>query len=189
MIKIKKPFLKYLKPLEWKEVFGFWRRNEAHCPNWIKVYRERGFDSWDAWRENYIKPFQCDKMEWHFYELINPEKNIPSFYGGPFETWKKLYYKVGNKYACSLRFSELAELSKIQENKNINSLTDNFPAKTIIIGLEVGKKIVVIEGMHRSCAIALLAKRKKKVKSVISIALAKYPENDLPVVGKFRKSK
>ena len=72
---------------------------------------------------------------------------------------------------------------------SINSLANNFPEKTVIIGLVVGKKVTIIEGMHRSCAIALLAKRKKKVKSVISIALAKYPENDLPVVGKFRKSK
>ena len=184
MTQIKKPFLKYLKPLDWKEVFDFWRENEAHHPNWIKVYKERGFDSWDAWRQKYIEPFKCDKGEWHFYELINPKKNILSFYGGPFETWKKLYYKEKE----TLRFSELAELPEIQKNKDINSLADNFPEKTIVIGLVAGKKIIIIEGMHRSCAIALLAKRKKKLKSVVLIALAKYHEEDLPAVGKFRKS-
>ena len=183
MSQIKKPFLKYLRPLDWEEVFDFWRRNEAHRPNWIKVYKERGFASWDAWRQKYIKPFKCDKAEWHFYELIDPEKNILFFYGGPFETWKKLYYKKKK----ALKFSEIAELSEIQENEYVNSLADNFPEKTVIIGLVVGRKIVIIEGMHRSCAIALLAKRKKKLKSVVLIALAKYPGDDLPVVGKFEK--
>jgi len=183
MTKIKKPFLKYLRPLEWREVFDFWRKNEASQPNWIEAYRERGFDSWDAWRQEYIKPFKCDQAEWHFYELIDPEKNIPSFYGGPFKTWKKLYYKEKE----TLKFSEIAELSKIQENEHMNSLINNFPEKTIIIGLEVGKKIVIIEGMHRSCAIALLAKRKRKLKSVVLIALAKYSRENLPVVGKFKK--
>ena len=41
MDQIKKPFLKYLRPLEWEDVFDFWRKNEAHCQNWIKVYKER----------------------------------------------------------------------------------------------------------------------------------------------------
>ena len=189
MTKIKKSFLKYLRPLEWKEVFGFWRKNEASQPNWIKCYQERGFESWDAWREKYIKPFNCDKIEWHFYEVLNPQKSIPSFYGGPFDTWKKLYYEVVNKHACSLQFSELAKLSEIQKNEHVNSLVSNFPARTIIIGLEVKNKIVIIEGMHRSCAIALFAKEKKKLKSVVLIALAKYPGDKLPVVGKFRKAK
>jgi len=185
MSRVKKSFLKYQKPLSWKEVFDFWRKNEASQPNWIKVCRERGFDSWDAWREEYIKPFKCDQAEWHFYEVVNPEKNIPSFYGGPFKTWKKLYYKEKE----TLKFSEIAELSEIQKNKHVNSLADNFPEKTVIIGLEVGNKIVIIEGMHRSCAIALLAKKKKKVRSVVLIALAKYSGENLPLVGKFRKSK
>jgi len=185
MDQIKKPFLKYLRPLEWEEVFDFWRKNEASQANWIKVYKERGFDSWDAWREKYIKPFKCDKAEWHFYELIDPEKNIPSFYGGPFKTWKKLYYKEKK----TLKFSELAKLPENQKNKDINSLANNFPEKTIIIGLAVGKKVTIIEGMHRSCAIALLAKRKKKVESVVFIALAEYHEDNLPIVGKFRKSR
>ena len=183
MSQIKKPFLKYLRPLDWEEVFGFWRGNEAHRPNWIEVYKERGFDSWDAWRQKYIKPFKCDEAEWHFYKLIDPEKNIPSFYGGPFETWKKLYYKEKK----TLKFSEIVKLSGIQKNEDVNSLADNFPEKTVIIGLVVGKKIVIIEGMHRSCAIALLAERKKKLKSVVLIALAKYSGDNLPVVGKFRK--
>ncbi|MCK5466342.1 hypothetical protein KAI56_02475 [Candidatus Parcubacteria bacterium] len=185
MSRVKKPFLKYLRPLKWKEVFDFWRKNEASQANWIKAYKERGFDSWDAWREKYTKPLKCDQAEWHFYELVNPEKNISSFYGGPFKTWKKLYYKEKE----TLQFSELVKLPEIQKNKDINSLADNFPEKTIIIGLEVGKKIVIIEGMHRSCAIALLAKKRRKLKSIILIALAKYPENNLPAVGKFRKSK
>ena len=41
MNRIKKPFLKYLRPLDWEEVFGFWRGNEAHRSCAVALFAER----------------------------------------------------------------------------------------------------------------------------------------------------
>ena len=177
---IKRNFLEYVKPLSWEETFGFWRENEASRPNWIKAYKNRGFSSWDDWRQTYTKQLGCEKLQWHLYKLISPVKHVPSFYGGPYRTWVERFY--GGKKVC--KFSEIIKLAEIQKNKDINSIANNFPKETVIIGLEVKEKIVIIEGMHRCCAIALMSKNKKEIKSNIVIALAECPKNDLPVIGR-----
>lgn len=176
----KKNFLEYIKPLSWEETFGFWRDNEASSPNWIKVYKSRGFKSWDDWRKTYVKQLGCEKLQWHLYKLIDPAKHTPSFYGGPYRTWVERFY--GGKRIR--KFSEIIELTEIQDHKGINSIANNFPEETVIIGLEVKGEIVTIEGMHRCCAIALMSKNKKEIKSNIVIALAEYPKNNLPVIGR-----
>ena len=72
----------------------------------------------------------------------------------------------------------------IQDHKGINSIANNFPKETIIIGLEVKGEIVIIEGMHRCCAIAMMSKNQKEIESNIFIALAEYPKNNLHVIGR-----
>ena len=176
----KNNFLKHLEIITWGKVFGFWRTNEASQPDWIRTYQEKGFNSWDDWRNTHAEQLKCKELEWHLYELTDSLKNVPSFYGGPFRTWIKYYYD--RKETC--RFSELANLEKIKSNKRVNSLVNNFPKETIIIGLALKNKIIIIEGMHRCCAIALINKNKKEFQSKIKIALAEYPEKNIPLIGK-----
>ncbi|MGP8321195.1 MAG: hypothetical protein ACT6FE_02560 [Methanosarcinaceae archaeon] len=176
----KNNFLKRPKPITWKKVFRFWRENEANQPSWIKTYQEKGFDSWDNWRNTHAERLKCKELKWDFYEIINPLKNIPHFYGGSFRTWIKYYYN--GKETC--QFSELANLEKIKSNERINSLINNFPKETIIIGLALKNKIIIIEGMHRCCAVALISRSKKKFQGEIKIALAEYPEKNIPTIGK-----
>ena len=176
----KNNFLKHSENITWEKVFGFWRKNEADHPDWIRTYQEKGFNSWDDWRNSHAERLKCKGLEWHLYELVDPLKNIPSFYGGPFKTWVKLYYN--RKETC--RFSELANLEKIKTNKKVASLVNNFPKETIMIGLVLKNKITIIEGMHRCCAVALIGKNKQKFQSEIKIALAEYPEKDISIIGK-----
>ena len=180
---LKRNFLEYIKPLSWKETFGFWRENEASRTNWIKAYKNRGFNSWDDWRQTYAKQLGCEKLRWNLYKLVDPAEHIPSFYGGPYRTWVERFY--GGKRIC--KFSEIIKLAEIQDHKEVNSIANNFPKETVIIGLVVKKEIVIIEGMHRCCAIALMSKNKKEIKSNVFIALAEHPKNNLPVIGRVVK--
>ena len=85
------------------------------------------------------------------------------------------------------KFSEIIEFAEIQKNKDINSIVNNFPKETVIIGLAVKGGIVIIEGMHRCCAIALMSKNQKEIESSVFIALAEHPKNNLPVIGRVMK--
>lgn len=183
MSNFKRNFLEYIKPLSWEESFGFWRENEAKRPNWIKSYKNRGFSSWDDWRKTYTKQLGCEKLQWHLYKLIDPVGHIPFFYGGPYRTWVERFY--GGKKIC--KFSEIIKFSEIQKHEGVNSIANNFPKETVIISLVVKREIVIIEGMHRCCAIALMNKNKKEIKSNIFVALAEYSKNNLPVIGRIMK--
>ena len=148
-----------------------------------KVYKSRGFGSWDDWRQTYAKQLGCEKLQWHLCKLIDPAKHVPYFHGGPYRNWVKYFY--GGKRIC--KFSEIIKFSKIQKHEGVNSIINDFPKETVIIGLVVKGEIVIIEGMHRCCAIALMNKDQKEIESNVFIALAEYPKNDLPVIGKVVK--
>ena len=64
----------------------------------------------------------------------------------------------------------------------LNNLADNFPDKTVLIGLLHRGNIVIIEGMHRSLAISLLAKQNQSFKKTVYLALAASCLEKLPIV-------
>ncbi len=167
---IKKNKLRFIRAVSWKEVFGFWRENEAGQPDWINHYKEKGFKSWDEWRKICADKFRCDELNWNLYEITNAKKRILHFYGGPFSGWTKYYYKGRN----TRKFSTLLKYGEIKNNAKIGRIADSFPKKTVIIGLLVDGKIVIIEGMHRCCALALMNKSKKKIDGSVVMALAEY---------------
>lgn len=58
------------------------RGYEAYQKDWEKHWVERGFNSWDEWRENYIAPIKPEKKKWKIYRIKNL-KEIKDFYGVP----------------------------------------------------------------------------------------------------------
>jgi hypothetical protein len=172
----KKYNLNFIKSSSWQEVFGLWRKNEAHLKKWEKHYKERGYYSWEEWRKRSASYFNCDKLEWSLYKINNPVKTVPKFFGGPFAVWRDYFYN-GKK---TKSFAQLTQLKKIQEHKGIIDIAKKFPKKTSLIGLVFRGKIFIIEGMHRSTAIGLINKNKDKLKSDIVIALAKFNKKELP---------
>lgn len=175
--------LEFIKDLTWGEVFEFWRTNEEDRPNWQEHWKSRGFNSWQEWRMEYAGPFRCPEAKWSFYEIKNPVRNVPFFYGGPFRSWIERFYKSGNP----LTFAQLAELPDIQRHQGTNEMVANFPKDSIITGLIVDGEVYIIEGMHRCAALALMNQRGLKHDNKVSIALAESPGGILPVVGRSQK--
>jgi len=181
--------IKSIKKISWLEIFSIWKKNEAKNPAWIKHYQKKGFKTWAAWRKIYIKPLKLNKLEWQIGTLVNPLTTVPNFYGGPFKAWQKNFYKkIVRTEHCSVptntpKFKELAKLAEIKNNERFKELINDFPKNTTLIALKINKKIIIIEGMHRCTAIALIKNRKKPLNSKISLAIAEYPDIYLPILG------
>jgi len=166
-----------IQPITWQKVYRTWKKNEDH-DFWRAHYQPRGFSSWPEWRKNYIQPLGLEKLKWQTGELKNI-KDILNFYGGPFKAWKKYFYKNKN----SLTFKQLALLSKIKNNKRFKKLINNFPGQTTLIAIQRKNKIIIIDGMHRATALALMINKKQKIKTKINIAFAEYHKKTLPLLG------
>lgn len=170
---------KLVHPLAWADVFDIWRKNEADDPKWDEVYKSRGFNSWEEWRRTYTNPLGLAGKKWFLYEILDPMKTIPDFRGGPFATWVERYY--GGEQLPTFR--RIVEHPGIQEHEGINRLAQDFPEETSLIGLYSDKGVVILEGMHRCCAVALAAKRQESINGTVLIALAEFPGDTLPVLG------
>ena len=176
---IKNKNFKLIRPLQWEEVFLFWYECEGKRQNWIDLAKKNGFASWHDWRlKAYAEPFGCTEADWSLYEVSNPQKIIPNFYGAPFKAWIKHYYGQ----AKEKKFSNIVAESNILENKTVQYIIKNFPKDKVIICLEVADKIYVIEGMHRSCALSLMNAQNKQAPGKLYFAIGKSALSELPVV-------
>jgi len=171
--------LRYIKSLTWDEVFSLWRDNEAHLAHWKEHYTQRGFTSWDDWRKNTLHEFNGVKLKWGLFEVISPLESVPSFYAGPFRAWMNKYYE-GEKTAP---FGKIINNKELKSSETIKQILENFPKETNLIGLFIDKKIIIIEGLHRCCAVALADKEHRTIDTKIYIALAECADEDLPIMG------
>jgi len=170
----------FIKPLSWDGVFGRWSDLEADRPNWIEHYKSKGFSSWEEWRTTEIvEPLKLAERKWRLYRILDPTQNIPRFRGGPFKGWVERFYE-GRSLPT---FAELAKHQGIQTHKGINEIITNFPKESLLIAVVTNKGIVILEGMHRCCAIALAASQSFSIEANIDIALAEY-EGDITTVFK-----
>lgn len=173
--------IKLIRRCEWEEVFLCWYKNEGERENWNKLAKERGFASWTDWRlKGYARRFECEKANWGFYEIPNPPDTVSNWFGGPFRTWIERYY--GGEKTKS--FSDLAAHPTIANNATIISMTKDYPKDSIISALKLSNgKIFVIEGMHRTCALALMAKEGKPFSGKLIFAIGDSQMSELPPVG------
>lgn len=174
--------IKLIRKSEWEEVFLEWYKNEGNNQGWINLAKERGFASWADWRLNgYAKRFECAKASWGFYEISDPCEVILNWYGGPFRSWIERYYD--NEKTKS--FGELALRFDVKENPGVNARLKNYPKDSVISVLKLKNgKIFVIEGMHRTCALAIMAKEGKPLKDKLIFAIGESQLAELPAVGK-----
>jgi hypothetical protein len=179
MLTIDQKQFELIRSITWEEVVSSWRNDEAQQQRWIDHYRSRGFDSWDEWRGRHVAPLGLDKREWFLYRIIDPLKSVPRFLGGPFKAWKKEHY--GEK--DTLTFAELAALPKIDGNKTITAMVNDFPPPTMLIGLWQTDKIIIGEGMHRCCALALAARRSQRIEPEVTIALADFSNDKISFIA------
>lgn len=169
-MKLNNKEFEFIKPLTWKEVFKIWRGNEINQLHWKKYYKEKGFKSWIDWRKKYLKPIESLKKDWKLFKVINPAKSVQNFHGGPYNGWWKNFYKGQN----------LPTFAKMKEHPMALNYFKNLPPKTTMIAWNTKIGIVIIEGMHRCAAITRAAKKGKKIKLDLYVAVADCPLTKIP---------
>ncbi len=179
MLKIPERYksLKYIHDIEWRDIFAVWRAYEAYQKMWEEHWRERGFASWDEWRKNYIAPLKPKKLKWQVFRIEKTFLDAPKIYGVPSRGWVKNIYN-GKK---TIPLAEVVELVGGEKNEKIKAVKDNFPYQTMLTGVINQDRIVLVEGMHRATALAMM-KEGELIGDVV-IALAEY-NGELPLLGK-----
>ena len=92
---------------------------------------------------------------------------VIDWHGGPFPGWKKSYYAG----AQTRSFRWLVADGKIKKNRKVKAFK-KIPRTMKFFGLRYHGRIIIIDGMHRCCALALMIARKKPVRTAITLALA-----------------
>jgi len=173
--------IKLIRQCEWEEVFLSWFKNEGENSHWNTLAKERGFASWADWRlHEYARHFECEKAKWGLYEIQNPSQVVLNWYGGPFKTWTEKYY--GGKSTSS--FADLTTSQDINTIHTVQSLKENYPRESVILALRLKDgRIFVIEGMHRTCALAIMAKEGKSFQKNLIFAIGESDLTELPPAG------
>jgi hypothetical protein len=174
--------IRLIRRCGWEEIFLEWYKNEGEMPGWINLAKERGSASWAEWRlKGYAERFDCRNARWGFYEIFNPGEVVLSWFGGPFRTWIERHYDKEK----TKTFAELAVRPDIINLDAIKSMMADYPKNSVITALELADgRIFVIEGSHRACALALMAKQKKLFPKKLIFAIGKSKLSELPPVGK-----
>ena len=138
----------------WERVFEVWKNAEGSDPNWQRVAKEKGFESWEAWRRNSLSPLEPETREWEVYKIDDVMNTVPKFRVGPYPTWQNLFTKK-NVHT----FADLVTTQPewVAHNRGVQSRANHFPESTQFIGvyLEDENVVVLIEGHHRATAVAL----------------------------------
>ncbi len=163
--------LHFIKSLPWEEVFSLWRAGEANLPRWIEHYKAGGFSSWDEWRmKDTLQDLHPARLTWNLFSIEDPVATVPHFFGGPFRSWMKKYYEG----ASDRTFAEIIKYPELQNSDVVQRIIKDFPKETYLIGLRTSEGIVIIEGMHRSSALALAALKNIPIDAHVFLALADY---------------
>jgi hypothetical protein len=180
MLNIPKQYrsLEFIRPIGWSEVFGKWRKLEAWQEPWKKHWEERGYASWDEWRKHYSAPLEPEKLEWFLFEIKKPTKELPFFCGVPSKSWIEKAYN-GEK---TKQLKDILDLPIISENPKVLDIKKKFPKKTMLTGIVFQDKIVLIEGMHRACALASWD-ASIPFDNEVTLALAKWGKDEIPAIG------
>ncbi|HBI16669.1 MAG TPA: hypothetical protein DDY52_00715 [Candidatus Moranbacteria bacterium] len=167
--------LEFEREIEWRDIFAAWRVSEAYQKDWKNHWIERGFESWDDWRENYIAPLEPEKHLWKIYRINNPLQDVNLMYGVPSRGWQEKCY-AGE---TTKTIKEILNHPVVMENEKVKLIMNNFPFQTMLTGVIHENKIVLVEGMHRALALAQID---NKGKGDVVIALTDY-EGELPSIG------
>lgn len=146
-------------PITLDDVFGFWRANEAWNQKWQQVAKEKGFPDWESWRRKYLKRLaETTEPGWTLELIENPLEVVPEWYGGPFMGWIKDVY-AGQS---AMTFGEIIKQPFMEGHDYIPGLVANFPKLTVlsVVEDETGK-VFVVEGMHRVCALTVMAQEQQ----------------------------
>jgi hypothetical protein len=185
MLKIPKQYksLEFIRTISWPDIFAIWKQGEVNQESWKKHWEERGFKSWDEWREAYAAPLDPKNLSWSLYKINNPIEDLPNFYGTPTRGWVDKAYSG----KTTMLLKNLVTLPIITENDKVADMKKSFPKATMLTGLIHDGNIILIEGQHRACALASWNPN-IPLNSEVTLALAEWTK-DIPVLGGNYKNK
>ncbi len=169
------PYLWPVKPLTFDDVQAIWRENEIDQEHWKKFWRERGFNSWEEWRQPRINAVRATNKEWQLYLVVDPLKAVPEFHGGPYKGWRDQFYEGATMPA----------FKDIREHWAAAEFLANFPNDTTLIGWltrcdSPPGEVVIVEGMHRCAAVTKASREGRPFGSMVYLAGAEIPFFEIP---------
>lgn len=162
----------FITSTTWPEVFAAWKQRETGF--WDEHIKERGFLSWEAWREQWTVPLKLAERKWELYKVGDPFSTVPSLLVGAYKGWHK-YYPEGARVAT---FADIAKNPELAENPKVKAILANFPIPTEIIILKRGDQHVLFEGTHRCAAIALAAREGERFPLYLTVAMTEFGEDE-----------
>lgn len=166
--------LQYDSETTWNNVFQAWKDREGTREEWQQVAKEKGWESWEEWRDAWVRNFDAQDRRWFHYSIFDPISTVPQFRVGPTQSWQENFpAEERNQHT----FATLIENVSYEQNDKVRGIIANFPKSTEFIGIYMpDKSIVNIEGHHRSTALAIMAKQglSIKFKKLPTIALTVF---------------
>jgi hypothetical protein len=174
--------LKLIKSLTPQEVFETWRKIEEPLEHWKDFWLSKGFKSWKDWRRTTHAPLFEKKLRWNLYKINIPTKSVPKWRGGMFHSWDKWFYNSFKENPPQLK--DLLTHPGVHNHWYIREIANNFPASTILTALKMpNDDIVIVEGMHRACAITMLAHDNRPLNTEVFVIIANWPNKKPPRLG------
>jgi hypothetical protein len=172
--------LTLIRPMTWEQVLADWRSREARDWGWERIWRERGFGSWDAWRVTNFLPLGLPERSWAEYRVADPQAFVPKMWAVAYSGWKRYYPPA----AVKARLADIAAHPDLPGNSKVISLLKSFPDPTTIIGIRCGDELALFEGMHRAATIALAARRGEQVAGELRLALTEFRSDEAELFKK-----
>ena len=170
--------LRFESETTWDSVWQAWLEREGTRKDWQQVAKDKGWQSWEEWRDAWSGNFGAQTRRWFCYTILNPLEMVPRFRVGPTQSWQK-NFPIGeqNKHT----FATLVDGVSYEQNDKVLGILENFPNPTEFIGIVMpDNSIVDIEGHHRATALAVAAKQGKEItfKQLPTIALTLFEKDE-----------
>lgn len=180
--------LSKIRKLNWVEVVEIWRLVEEDLEHWQRTWKAKGFKSWLDWRTETFKNLNGPELSWALFKVKIPLKEVINWRGGMFHSWAKWFYPLFPEQPPRLK--NLIVHPGVNNHWYIKKILENFPKATTVSAIRNSAgDIIVVEGMHRCCALALAHHDRITIKTNLTLALADWPFKNLPLLGTGWKKK
>ena len=175
--------LKLINPLTREDVFETWREIEENIEHWKPFWEAKGHKSWSEWRRATHAPLFAKELNWGLYEVLDPLLAISDWRGSMFHGWSKWFYNSFQEQPPKLK--DLLAHPGVHNHWYIREIANNFKGgETILTAVRLpNKDICIAEGMHRACAITMMAHNKIPSSLKVKVMLTDWPEETPPRLG------
>ncbi|OGM97560.1 MAG: hypothetical protein A2735_01530 [Candidatus Yanofskybacteria bacterium RIFCSPHIGHO2_01_FULL_41_21] len=175
--------LEFIKSLTQEEVFETWRKGEENIEHWKTFWESKGYKSWEEWRRTTHKTLFEKPLKWGLYTVSDPLITIPEWRGGMFHSWNKWFYVNFPEKPPKLK--DLLTHPGVQNHWYVREIAHNFKdvETTLMATRLLNDTINIAEGIHRACAITLMAHEKINLNAKILVMLADWPNQEPPKLG------